>query len=145
MIILFVTQLNIIGLAQQGSAIGVPHEPGSVNTSKVNINTTLTAEAVPYDSLARYPGGDSAFQYYLMRNLTVPPYYTRKIDVSILVTFTVTASGQLKNLHASDAPGPLKREAIQVIKSSGDWIPAFKNGNPVASERIQKISFLLNH
>ena len=107
---------------------------------KTSIATTDSAE----NSDAKYPGGNKEFTKYLIRNLRMPQYIDKEINVKIIVTFTVDASGKITGLSASEAPKALQKEAIRVVKHSGRWIPALRNGLPVVSTQQQTISFYLS-
>ena len=143
-IIMLVLQFKNTGFAQQNTSPKVPDKIDSIHSSTDNKTTVAGGDSSVNDSYATYPGGDKAFFRYLIQNLSVPQYYTQKTDVSIIVTFTIDESGKLSNFHASDGPGPLKKEAIRLVKDSGRWIPAYKDGKQTTSERQQKISFKLN-
>ena len=143
LLFIFCIQFAKAGLAQQSvSRAG----DGSVDSTAIatgNKSTNVQADSV-VSSLATYPGGDKAFTLYLMQNLRMPQNYTVTEKVTIIVTFTIDESGKLKDILATDGPGPLKKEAIRVIKHSGKWIPAYIGAKAIASERQQRISFFVN-
>lgn len=143
-LMLLYMQLKNSGFAQQNTSTEVRDKLANVSSSTVKKAAIDTGNFSITDSLATYPGGEKALMHYLLRNVSMPQNYTQKTNACIIVTFIVEESGKLKNLKASDGPKELKKEAIRVVKNSGRWIPAYKDGKPVASERQQKISFIVN-
>lgn len=139
-LILLLLQFQPEGFSQQNTPDKLPGKIDSVTYSSVN-KSPGQSDSVKTYSPAFYPGGDEEFLYHLMRNLRLPENYGQKTDLTIVVTFTISESGKLTNFHASDGPKPFTKEAIRVVKSSGKWIPAYKDGKPISSEFQQKISF----
>ena len=143
MMIMFLFQFDNNVFAQQKST-GVPGKSDSLPSTAVNNSTKAPGDSLVNYSPAMYPGGAKAFTRYLMQNIVMPQYTSQNTKVTISVSFTVEESGKLKNFQASDGPNPLKKEAIRVVKNSGKWIPAYKDGNPIRSEQTQKITFISN-
>ncbi len=113
----------------------------TVSLQSVNKNSSNQSDS-PQTTLAMFPGGPRAFSIHLMKNLRLPENNTEKMDVNIAVTFTIEPTGKLKNFIASAGSKDLQQEAIRVIKTSGEWIPAYRDTKPVSSERTQKIRFM---
>lgn len=110
---------------------------------------TVVGYAKPKDEKqateASYPGGRSAFIKYLELNLRNAIPIDNKAPAGLYtlkVLFTVLPNGTLANIKALNDPGyGTASEAIRVIKHSGKWIPAEKNGEKISSKLTQKISF----
>jgi periplasmic protein TonB len=87
-----------------------------------------------------YPGGMSAWQRFLTRNLRIPQVVIdNRINGTVIVQFVVDREGNVSNVVALSGPMELRDEAVRVIKKSGKWIPAMQNGINVASYKKQPI------
>lgn len=114
------------------------------DTTKAQADAILTN----VDSSASYPGGDPAWQKFLVKNMRMPQETIDKIrgrksrQWTVLIRFTVTKEGKVKDVIAeSNHGGGLEEEAIRLIKKSGNWIPATQNGVPVDSYKRQPVVF----
>ncbi|HTE28820.1 MAG TPA: energy transducer TonB, partial [Chryseolinea sp.] len=65
---------------------------------------------------------------------------------TIVVSFKVDVDGRTSEVSAVEGPtiGGLRAEAIRVVKESGKWIPAQKNGHSISSYKKQPIRFRLD-
>ncbi|MCA0396888.1 MAG: TonB family protein [Bacteroidetes bacterium] len=91
-----------------------------------------------------YPGGMSAWQRYLNKNLRYPQEaQDNEIQGSIVVQFIVDKEGNVSEVEAISGPQELREEAVRVIKKSGKWTPAVQNGRQVKSYKKQPIVFRL--
>lgn len=91
-----------------------------------------------------YPGGMSAWQRYLNKNLRYPQEaQDNEIQGSIVVQFIVDKEGNVSEVEAISGPQELRDEAVRVIKKSGKWTPAVQNGRQVKSYKKQPIVFRL--
>ena len=68
-----------------------------------------------------------------------------KLQGVVTVQFMVSEDGTVSEIEAVSGPieGGLREETIKLIKKSGKWIPAMKNGLPVKSYKIQPFTFRL--
>lgn len=95
------------------------------------------------DVQAKFPGGDSEWRKYLEKN------FNRDIAVengappgnyTIVISFVVGVDGSISDLEAENNPGyGVAEEAIKIIRNGPKWIPAIKNGRPVAYRQKQSI------
>ncbi|OYU55561.1 MAG: hypothetical protein CFE25_11640 [Chitinophagaceae bacterium BSSC1] len=94
---------------------------------------------------AMFPGGMSAWNKYLGRNLSneflikqnAPPGTYKAV-----VNFLVDSEGNVSQVNAVNNPGyGVKEEAEKLIKKGPKWKPAVQNGKIVASEVNQSITF----
>lgn len=94
---------------------------------------------------AMFPGGMSAWNKYLGRNLSneflikqnAPPGTYKAV-----VNFLVDSDGNVSQVNAVNNPGyGVKEEAEKLIKKGPKWKPAVQNGKIVASEVNQSITF----
>jgi periplasmic protein TonB len=94
---------------------------------------------------SEYPGGMSAWQRFLNRNLRYPQEaMDQNVQGFVMVMFIVDREGNVSNVEAVSGPEELRGEAIRVIRKSGKWTPAIQNGHPVKSYKRQPIGFRLN-
>jgi periplasmic protein TonB len=92
-----------------------------------------------------YPGGLSAWQRFLNRNLRYPQEaIDNEIQGAVVVQFIVDKEGNVSDVEAVSGPPELRTEAVRVIKKSGKWTPAVQNGRKVKSYKKQPIGFRLN-
>jgi protein TonB len=93
---------------------------------------------------SEYPGGASAWQRYLNKNLRYPQdAIDNEIQGTIVVQFIVDKAGSVSDVEAISGPKELRDEAVRVIKKSGTWTPAVQNGRQVKSYKKQPIVFRL--
>ncbi|MGB8194463.1 MAG: TonB family protein [Chitinophagaceae bacterium] len=93
---------------------------------------------------SEYPGGASAWQRYLNKNLRYPQdAIDNEIQGTVVVQFIVDKAGSVSDVEAISGPNELRDEAVRVIKKSGTWTPAVQNGRQVKSYKKQPIVFRL--
>ena len=93
---------------------------------------------------SEYPGGASAWQRYLNKNLRYPQdAIDNEIQGTVVVQFIVDKAGVVSEVEAISGPNELRDEAVRVIKKSGQWTPAVQNGRQVKSYKKQPIVFRL--
>jgi protein TonB len=93
---------------------------------------------------SEYPGGLSAWQRFLNRNLNYPRIaIDNGVQGFVVVQFIVDKEGNVSDVQAVSGPEELRAEAVRVIKKSGKWTPAIQNGHPVKSYKKQPIGFKL--
>ena len=93
---------------------------------------------------SEYPGGASAWQRYLNKNLRYPQdAIDNDIQGTVVVQFIVDKAGLVSDVEAISGPQELRDEAVRVIKKSGQWTPAVQNGRQVKSYKKQPIVFRL--
>lgn len=121
--------------------------------SQTGTDTAASRPAKPaanVDSSATFPGGDRAWSKFLVKNLRFPQATIDDVkrrqarQWTVIIRFTVTTDGTVKDVVAeTNHGGGLEEEAIRLIKKSGKWIPATRNGVPVESYKRQPIVFAL--
>jgi len=91
-----------------------------------------------------YPGGQAAWQRYLLKTLRYPQEaQDNEIQGTVVVQFIVDKAGVVSSVEAISGPNELREEAVRVIKKSGSWTPAVQNGRQVKSYKKQPIVFRL--
>ncbi len=97
------------------------------------------------ESPAMFPGGMSAWNKYLGRNLSNEFLIKQNAPPGIykaVVNFLVDSEGNVSQVNAVNNPGyGVKEEAEKLIKKGPKWKPAVQNGKIVASEVNQSITF----
>lgn len=96
---------------------------------------------------AEFPGGITAWQRYLERNLNqdIPIQNGAPFGKYVVtLTFIVDKNGAISDVKAENDPGyGTKEEAIRVIERGPNWIPAVQNGRNVIYRHIQNIVFVV--
>lgn len=91
-----------------------------------------------------FPGGERAWRNFLQENLEYPAKAIRKnIQGIVVVQFIVNTDGTLSDIQAISGPEELQKAAINLIKKSPNWIPAFQYGKNVKSYKKQPVGFIL--
>lgn len=94
-------------------------------------------------TIATFPGGEEEMFRFLAENIKYPAKAMEKnIEGRSVVSFTVEADGTLSGFNIVRSAGAiLDQEAVRVIMSMPKWIPATKNGTPVATIYTLPVSF----
>jgi TonB family protein len=87
-------------------------------------------------------GGNTAFNNYIRDNLHRPDSATAGQRVVVVLSFLVQTNGEIDSIRIVRSPGKLfSEEAIRLIKSGPQWIPAQDNGKIVSEEVRIRIVF----
>jgi TonB family protein len=88
------------------------------------------------DTLPSFPGGQEEFNNFIQKNLKVPSSKRKEFLKSrIIIRFKVTEDGAVLNpVAVNEESSALTKEAIRVVSIMPKWIPATRNGKPVATE-----------
>jgi protein TonB len=98
----------------------------------------------PHQRESKFPGGERAWMNFLQVNLEYPAKAKRKnIQGIVVVQFIVNTDGSLTDIQAISGPEELKQAAMNTIKKSPNWIPAFQYGKKVKSYKKQPVGFAL--
>ncbi len=96
---------------------------------------------------ANYPGGESAWRDFLMKNLKANTPADKGAPIgkyTVIVKFVVGKDGNITGVAAETNHGyGMEEEVIRMINKSGAWTPARQNGRTVNAYRRQPISFLV--
>ena len=95
-----------------------------------------------------YPGGDSAWNKYLGKNLRYPDDAVNNgISGTIIVSFIVNTDSTIQDVQAISGPtdGGLREEAVRVIRKSGKWVPGIQNGYWERAYVKRPIKFVIEH
>lgn len=113
-----------------------------------NINQETSPIFTKTEKAPAFPGGDSAWTKYLIKNLNanIPVQEGWKPGVyKIVVSFIVRTDGSIADIRTNDYIGSRTSEhCIDLIRKGPKWIPALQNGHAVNSYRKQPITFMVN-
>jgi len=132
-----VKDIGIVAPPVEDAGKGVVEAPKKVEE---DWDKTFTKVEIESD----YPGGQAAWQRYLLKTLRYPQEaQDQEIQGTVVVQFIVDKAGVVSNVEALSGPNELREEAVRVIKKSGSWTPAVQNGRQVKSYKKQPIVFRL--
>jgi protein TonB len=132
-----VKDIGIVAPPVEDAGKGVVEAPKKVEE---DWDKTFTKVEIESD----YPGGQAAWQRYLLKTLRYPQEaQDNEIQGTVVVQFIVDKAGAVSNVEAIAGPPELREEAVRVIKKSGSWTPAVQNGRQVKSYKKQPIVFRL--
>ena len=138
---------NKNGDQPDGTVIAPPGDPnGSTGVTNITREPEETNDPLMKVEIeSEYPGGITAWQRFLNRNLHYPQEAVdNEIQGTVVVQFIVDKEGNVSDVEAVSGPPELKAEAVRVIKKSGKWTPAIQNGRKVKSYKKQPIGFRIN-
>lgn len=97
----------------------------------------------PSDEVPQYPGGTKAMYDFIYKNMNFPAADKKKgVSGIVVVRFIVEKNGSLSNVEVIKHGTPsMDKEVIRVVKKMQKWIPAKKNGKPVAVSMALPINF----
>jgi len=93
---------------------------------------------------AKFKGGKDALKKYLQENLQYPNDAKEKnIQGRVYVKFKISETGKIKQVKVIRSIHPIiDKEAIKVVKSMPNWIPAKSNNENIESEKVLAIIFI---
>jgi len=97
---------------------------------------------------SEFPGGDAAWNRFLLQNMRYPSDAVKNnIEGTVVIQFIVDKDGAVSNIQAVKGPedGGLREEAIRIIRKSGKWLPAIQYGRYVKSYKRQPFLFKLSN
>lgn len=110
---------------------------------KKSVNFIKTDSSRLDTSLAVFPGGDVAWQNFLIKNFRYPDEaVNREIQGTVIIEFTIDTAGNPINIHAVNGQEILCKEGIDIINRT-TWIPATVGNRKVQTVKRQSIIFKL--
>jgi len=144
------TKIDIIsqeGIKDVGIAVPVVDEGKAVVAApkdETNYDATFTKVEVE----ASFPGGASAWQKYVQRNVNGQVASDNGAPAgsyTVYVQFIVDKEGNISDVKALTNHGyGIEDEAIRAIKRGPKWTPAIQNGRNVKAYRKQPITFVVS-
>lgn len=97
------------------------------------------------NTVPEFQGGNYALSSYIARHINYPPAAAeKKIQGKVVVKLTISSTGQVSNAEIVQSVDPmLDAEALRLCKSLPRFIPARRNGQPVASTMTIPINYRL--
>jgi periplasmic protein TonB len=94
---------------------------------------------------SEYPGGMSQWIRFELKNLVYPERaINQEIQGQVKILFMVDTNGVVDEPYIQKSVEySLDQESLRIIKASGNWEPATKDGIKVKSYKIQPINFKL--
>lgn len=113
-----------------------------------SIKAVRKGEGKPMDSVeSEFPGGAKAWLHYLTTTLRYPhEAIDNDLMGTVAVEFNVDKQGAVPRTSIwvrRSAAYSLDKEALRVIRQSGDWTPAVQFGEKVRSYKLQPVVFML--
>ena len=148
-----IDQNNLIGVQSENISIertsGPNSEPVTTSepyTTNDTVPTNFEQTFTKVEIEAEYPGGEAGWIKYLNTNFKYPEEAIKKeIHGTVVSKFIIDTNGVISNIQIiKSANKILDDETINVIKNSGQWIPAIQNGRKVVSYKIQPLVYKLD-
>lgn len=105
------------------------------------------ADTIKYIQQPSFPGGGSALDQYMSRNVRYPAMdRENNIQGKVNLQFNVETDGSVTDIVAISGPSQtLKDAAIAAMKSSPKWIPGYKDRKLVKMPYTYEVSFTLSN
>lgn len=100
-----------------------------------------------FEKEAEFPGGKIGWRTYLEKNLDANTAQRARAPIgnyTVKVSFTIDKTGAIGDLKILSFPEACKLcavEAIRVIQTGPNWVPAVQFGKPVIYQAIQYVTF----
>ncbi|HLX93618.1 MAG TPA: energy transducer TonB [Puia sp.] len=126
---------------------GVVTEVRDLDFQKAAMQDSLADRSKKLNEIdSKYPGGESAWQQYIFRNMKIPESVTNDfpngLSGTVVVGFKIELDGTADDIYILRSRlYELDQQAKDLIKYSGKWIPARKDGIAVRSYKKQPIIF----
>ncbi len=110
-----------------------------IDSTKTNKDIAIT----PGEKDSEFSGGRSAWAKYLNKNIEYPDKAVKYLlKGTVVVQFLIDKNGEAYDFEIfRSANYWMDKEALRVLKKSGKWTPAEKDGVPVKSYKLQPITF----
>jgi len=118
------------------------------------VEETVEEEAIPYVAVEQKPKfvlsgkdvGEKGFSRWIAQQLRYPEAaIEQELRGRVLCSFVITAEGKVTEVKVLSGVHPLlDKEAVRVISSSPQWIPAMQRGQAVAVVYQVPVVFLLS-
>ena len=121
----------------------VINQPVSAGTG---VSEDPTDSDVPFqivEKMPSFPGGESALNQYLSKNIKYPPIALENgVSGRVICQFVVNRDGSIVDIEVvRSVDKSLDNEAIRVIKSMPKWTPGEQRGKPVRVKYTLPVNF----
>ena len=112
----------------------LPKESGNKNITTIGYSST---------SAPQFPGGEEALKAYIAATKKYPAYVLENGLIGrVVVGFIVNENGEIKSVKVKIGCDPyLNEEAVRIVKSMPNWIPAKNNGENIPAKWELSIGF----
>lgn len=144
---LFTGDLNDIDPATIKDMKVIKNDPQYPNgTILINLKDESEYTAIAVEKIAEFKGGNAALLNFLSQNIVVPQDVPLDKAKRVIVQFTIGIDGNVTNARVlRRADSRLDNEALRVVSlTSGMWIPAENNGQPISSKFVLPFNFKKN-
>lgn len=116
---------------------------GQSSGEQVMIRSKTGNTSGTVDERAQFPGGEQAMMDYVAAHVKYPKSVRKEgVTGKVYVSFTITETGKIANVKlAKGLDSRLDEEALSLVKSMPDWIPAREDGENVSMEYVLPIAF----
>ena len=91
-----------------------------------------------------FPGGRQGWASFLQENLNYPKKAIKKnIQGTVILKFIVCTDGTVCDIEAISGPEELRKSAVETLKKTPNWVPAYQNGRKVKAYKTQPIIYRL--
>ncbi|RZA00664.1 MAG: TonB family protein [Sphingobacteriaceae bacterium] len=106
----------------------------------------ILADTIKYTQQPSYPGGRTALDQYMTRNVRYPAMdRENNIQGKVNLQFNVETDGSVTDVVAVSGPSQtLKDAAVAAMKNSPNWIPGYKDGKLVKMPYSYEVNFTLS-
>ncbi len=148
--IFFILTLGVFNLSSQDS---LSSKRGTIRVVKTT-ESIVEVDSLDIDSVSKltendheafFKGGKAKMQVYFFQNMKYPDIAKReRVSGEVWVKFVVDEFGNIGFVQPkSYSNAVFVNEAIRLIEEMPKWVPAVKNGNPLASEVDLKVEFFV--
>jgi len=134
-----ITAITLVACSEKKEKSEIPYVEIAIDSDEPKPSEEVEVKAVP-------PRGYDELRTYVARKITIPENYEG--DVSLIFRFVVEKDGSLTNFEVKGAENEihekLAEQIIDIMKNSGNWIPAQNGGEIVSSTFMWKITFALH-
>ncbi|SMO82315.1 energy transducer TonB [Solitalea koreensis] len=111
---------------------------------KTDSSTALIKPAAPLFSKAKPAMDEGEYRIYIRRHINYPKAYTEMgKEGTVELEFTVSKDGSLSKFKVLRSMGKeFDEPSIRVLQDGPKWVPAYKNGKPVATKARYSVNFI---
>ncbi len=109
-------------------------------------NETIESEIIEFPDVdASFPGGLDSLTVFFQKHISYPvEAIDNKIQGTVLLSFMVDSAGKISSVRIQKSPSELlTTEAIRIIQSMPNWIPATYKEKKCSSYYSMPINFTL--
>jgi TonB family protein len=106
--------------------------------TSVTVKFVLPDKVLPDDAfvvvekMPKFPGEDAALMKFVRDNIQYPPEAAKaNIQGRVILKFVINTEGKVEDVTVLKSVDPLlDKEAVRVVKTLPDWVPATQGGTP---------------